>query len=406
MQQNYEVTFDHLQHSHFSGQTFFIKHGEKCLAVPSTRDFDPRMIRYHNHKGLYPAIVVDCDSESSSQLWYRSKHFIVNVDTNLCLGLLFEYGVLYEIVALQTCKDGFFDQTWYCTGNFIRDATNFSCLGARDLDEQARRRKRRETNGFATLDLGRDDIKSQKHSVKGGIQPRSVTSNDNIMKLVMEFCSPDNEGIKWTFFDPTGSVDHSEICSGNPYIARRCYPADMHPATLSGMKIVRCHGQGYFVAGFFHTFNFEDSNNRNDRNSGLISSLKCCIDSVSNGEQNSGGEEEECNQLKWWDGNTEGNQFLITKGWVFCPHGMYLKGMSFMTADYSVNKNIIVDVECCRPANGPLLYEHCYQEGTSQVVDTMVHACRLDGYYITGVERKNCNQDKIECEEVLTCCRG
>ncbi len=391
-----------MRHSHFSGDTFFIEDlaGQFCLAAPSTRDLDPRLIRYHDHQSLYLVVLVQCNRSSSNQLWYHSGHFLVNVDTLLCMGLVFEPGQADPKVVLQTCKEGFFDQTWYCaTGNRIMDATNVTCLTARQGDT-VKRRKRNEVpaqrSGLSQLSASNMNTKRQMRSA----------SNDVMRSVGLVHCSAAS---RWRLHDSNADDSHEDICSQDPYTTRRCYPANMHYAARHTGKYVRCNTPGYYVSGFFHTYNFENPSDRYDRNTGLVSAVKCCTSddasSSSSSSEESQGNREECRTIRWWD-DPFATTALISKGWVLCPRGMYLKGMSMTSSSNVENNNMIESIECCKSAGGPKVHRHCYQDGTVEVLDTTIHSCRLEGYFITGVERRNCNSDGVDCEEVLTCCRG
>jgi len=379
-------------HLEFTDRKFKIRDhtGSKCLATPPTRELDPRIIEYHHHHSLFPIVFMDCDAMATNQLWHKAKHALVNLDTRLCMGVVFEPGQSEGKVVLQTCMDGYMDQVWYCSGHLIKDYFNSSCLFS-GFPAGSKRRKREVQIDELPSDGGRNTSRPRRSAMEG---------------VTLRACNSESPLFQWTFADPDATQGedqgdfHRAVCSGDPYVPQRCYPADMRPATLAGEKHIRCNSPGYYVTGFTHTNDYEDISARYNHNKGLISAMSCCTDSISVPDPS---QSEICTLIKWWEDSS--NTVLISKGWVYCPRGMYMKGLILTTVPFKQTENVIDKIECCHAPTGELSYPDCYYDQTVEYIDSTNHGCREKGHYITAVIRTNCNYARMECNEILICCR-
>ena len=384
-------------HIDFADQKFKIRDhtGHRCLATPPAIELEPLVTNNDRHHGhLYPIVSVDCDTTTTSQLWHKSKHFIVNLDTRLCMGVVFEPGDYEGRVVLQTCKESrFMDQVWYCSGHFIKDFENSSCLSSQFPDGEKRKKREIPLAGLSSAEGRLGDYNLSR--------PRRNAMD----KVALKPCNSGSQHLYWTFSDPEVAQGvnqenfHRGVCTGNTYAPQRCYPANMRPATLVGEKQIRCDSLGYYVTGFSHTYLYETSKTSFNHNKGLVTAVSCCTDSTSVEDH----AHETCIQVKWWDDDS--NAAVSTKGWVYCPRGMYLKGLFLEYLPHKDSENVIDKIECCQTQSGVLSYPECYNDETVEYIDSTSHGCRKKGYYITGVLRKNCNNERMECNETLICCR-
>lgn len=430
------VTLPH-HHPAIPNDAFLIKNRDShtCLAPPHKRDLSSNPIDYHTHEALYPVVLVACDLQSHNQLWqWTTNNSLLHIATFLCLGALYENGE--SKLVLQTCKVGDFRQKWNCATNHIKEPETLQCItitavwgrkrrevgvdfmmesrvrqivptSSMESDDNLRELERelgdvvRELHDFREQRMQGNTINNAQSQTENNIDPR--------YNVILDFCQSSSDLQKWTIVDAEGDDNQSSICSRRlsqthnlPY----CYPSNMQSASsVSSLvsKWVLCSYSSYYVSGFYHTYNIEQYN---DRGGGLVSALKCCAGSfVFTGQENTPVQhgEEICEEKEWWE-RVEHNEILSTKGWFTCPRGMYLKGFLLSTRPYNQNENLIMRARCCRPAEGPEMYFNCYSDTTNRVLDTEVHACRMRGYHITGVVRKNCNYAGIYCDEILTCC--
>ena len=425
--------------------TFLIKNHEShtCLAPLSTRNNPANPINYNSHTALYPVVMVTCDIDSPNQHWqWIANGSLLHSATFLCLGV--HYGQQEAVLVLQTCKARDLDQKWNCATNHIKQPDTQSCIGALGVEgggggETSRRKKREDylwgnkirpnsletssenNNRLNALEIALEEVIHELHSLhkeKARENVAIVDSNvhsqvgDNLdtrYNTDFEFCLAINNLQKWTIVYSGGDDGQSSICSSQGagvHNLPRCYPSDMESASGASYMRLRwalCSHDGYYVSGFYHTSNVEGSGHRDN---GLISAVKCCAgDYVFTGQENTPVQqgEEKCEDLEWWQG-VEYSETIFTRGWFTCPRGMYLKGFLLSTQAYVRNENLIRIARCCRPVDGPEMFRNCYSDRVTRIMDTEVHECRLRGYHIVGVVRKNCGSMGQNCEETLTCC--
>lgn len=430
--------------------TFLIKNLEShtCLAPSSTRKMPSNPINYHSHEALYPLSLVTCDLASQNQQWqWTMNDSLLHIATFLCLGVHYERRE--PKLVLRTCKMGDLGQKWNCATNHIKQPDTWECITASAVEGGQGNRKRRKAHEGAveedslrenlirytalTSSVESDDqlrvveaelgeviqelqnLHKQREQVNSGSfnnnndRAQVEESVDTRYNTVFEFCVTASNLQKWTIVDSEGDDNQSSICSRSLSLIHNlpyCYPSDMESASGASHTRLRwasCSHSGYYVSGFYHTYNIEGYE---DREKGLISAIKCCAGNyVFTGHENTliPRGEEICEEREWWE-RMEHSDHLFTKGWFTCPRGMYLKGFLLSTQLYNHNENLIRTAKCCRPVDGPETYIHCYPDRAVKVIDTEVHACRMRGYHIVAVVRKNCDYSETDCEEILTCC--
>ena len=86
--------------------------------------------------------------------------------------------------------------------------------------------------------------------------------------------------------------------------------------------------------------------------------------------------------------------------WNNCPQGTFLQGL------YRSGDSKLYNIEygrCCKPANHPYWYGHCYEQDVTSSFDNQGTSKCNDGYFITGLYRGSC--DKLYCIEKFRCCK-
>ncbi|XP_032239144.2 uncharacterized protein LOC5513729 [Nematostella vectensis] len=96
----------------------------------------------------------------------------------------------------------------------------------------------------------------------------------------------------------------------------------------------------------------------------------------------------------WWSSFDRNNR------WNTCPNGYFLQGLD--RNDGQSLDNIEVG-KCCKPANHPHWYGHCYDQDVRASFDKEGTSKCRDGYFMTGLYRGNC--DEIYCIEMFKCCK-
>ncbi|EDO41900.1 predicted protein [Nematostella vectensis] len=96
----------------------------------------------------------------------------------------------------------------------------------------------------------------------------------------------------------------------------------------------------------------------------------------------------------WWSSFDRNNR------WNTCPNGYFLQGLD--RNDGQSLDNIEVG-KCCKPANHPHWYGHCYDQNVRASFDKEGTSKCRDGYFMTGLYRGNC--DEIYCIEMFKCCK-
>ncbi len=89
--------------------------------------------------------------------------------------------------------------------------------------------------------------------------------------------------------------------------------------------------------------------------------------------------------------------------WSFCPNGYFLNGL-YRTNGFNLHN--IEKAKCCKPANHPKFYEHCYPEYTGATFDNEGWTtCKKAGYYVAGVKRDGGPSDWLYNIEYFKCCK-
>ncbi|XP_048576422.1 uncharacterized protein LOC5514381 [Nematostella vectensis] len=101
-----------------------------------------------------------------------------------------------------------------------------------------------------------------------------------------------------------------------------------------------------------------------------------------------------CIMADWWSSFDRNNR------WNTCPNGYFLRGL-YRNDGQSLD-NIEVG-KCCKPANHPHWYGHCYDQDVRASFDKEGTSKCRDGYFMTGLYRGNC--DEIYCIEMFKCCK-
>ena len=341
-------------------------------------------------------------------------------------------------LVLRTCKNGDPSQNWNCAKNYIEQADASVCITATNsLSLRRKKSVKSQENRVGKSFLAQPEANYVKELAEelqavlresqsdGGYNNDFDVSTTSLgaarmesseYSLTFETCSLNNVYQKWSIVGFGGDMELSQdcstdrngkdsICSTNASKSHnipKCYAMDMKPhsvVTHSSSKWATCSHLGYYVTGFYHTFNVYRSNNKEN---GLISGIKCCAgEFVFTGEENTPQNEREvCHVVDWFSSRN----FLITSGWFICPKGSFLKGFLLSAREYIPAESLIKRVECCKPISSPLEYMHCYVDVATIVGDTGSHTCHLEGYHITSVYRKHCNDDGRECREEIICC--
>ena len=273
-----------------------------------------------------------CNLQSPSQQWqWTANDSLLHIATFLCLGVHYEQSE--PKLVLRTCKVTSLGQKWNCATNHIKQPDTLDCISAIAVGGRQRKRKDRDlhvecVNEHNLLNESRvrctamtssmesdDHLRELEEELGGVIQQLqnlseekirgisgSIKNNDynqaqveNIVdtryNTIVEFCQTANNLQKWTIVDTEGDDNLSSICSRRlddihnlPY----CYPSDMESASGASFTKFRwalCSHSGYYVSGFYHTYNIEGHDE--DREKGLISAIKCCAGNyVFTGQEN------------------------------------------------------------------------------------------------------------------------
>ncbi|XP_001639919.2 aerolysin [Nematostella vectensis] len=86
--------------------------------------------------------------------------------------------------------------------------------------------------------------------------------------------------------------------------------------------------------------------------------------------------------------------------WSTCPGGHFLQGL-YRSGDKWLHN--IEYGKCCKPANHPHWWGHCYNQDVGRSFDNVGTSKCNDGYFMTGVYRGSCN--KLYCIESFKCCK-
>ena len=82
------------------------------------------------------------------------------------------------------------------------------------------------------------------------------------------------------------------------------------------------------------------------------------------------------------------------------PQGYYLRGLYRSSDDWLHN---IEYGKCCKPANHPYWWGHCYEQSVLTSFDNKGTSKCNDGYFMTGLYRGGC--DRLYCIEKFKCCK-
>ena len=352
---------------------------------------------------------------------------------------------------LRTCKESDHTQRWNCAGNFIKQPDTEECV---TVDTQGRRAKRSLAstvisrlehkrsvlqNWLEDDTKGRDEMTELTRELESVIQElnklrgdaahrgldsmpqeammvasASVNDDINTYNTSSVRCQESNAHQVWSImdFNCEGTPDFTEyddtsICSGVALEGHKqspCYVVDMaHLSSLSNRQNVwaECTQAGYYVKGFYHTFNIH---NYNRWDSGMITGIQCCAGNfVFTGEHNVpvvDHSTDECFDAEWW----VTHRYLFTWGWFPCPPGQFLKGLQLSTRGSFKTEYVIKRGRCCKPRAASSSYLQCHKTVVERVADTGVHACQYDGFFVTTVEQSKCDFHDRQCKEEITCC--
>lgn len=239
-------------------------------------------------------------------------------------------------------------------------------------------------------------------------QDLDVVDTDYV--VAFESCEEEGPLLEWNAVGVSGEEEDlssaESICSKNwhnPLNFSQCYTLDM-----AALELVRhernewaiCSKTGYYVNGFYHTYNIEQGNRRH---SGLITGVKCCAGDhvlTNNAAAPLPNSEDVCYEMQWWPYSLS----IVQEGWFTCPRGMLLKGLLLSARKGVENESVIKSAKCCKSELGSEEYLNCYTVDSTSVGDTWVHACLSEGFQVAGMLRKNCNEYGEECAEEITCC--
>ncbi len=91
-----------------------------------------------------------------------------------------------------------------------------------------------------------------------------------------------------------------------------------------------------------------------------------------------------------------------SSNWSVCPEGYFLNGLYRSSGQ---NLHNIEKGKCCKPANHPKSYEHCYDEYIGKKFDKKGWTtCEKPGYYFTGVKPDG-KDDWLHNMEYFKCCK-
>lgn len=427
-------------------------------------------ISRHSHRALYLLVLKTCNVSSPIQHWeWTRRGSLLHKATFLCLAKFDNYGK--TALVLRTCKDNDNDQKVVCEEDTVR-FDNKTCLvtevviptinsvgGDDNTVAAGGHQSSMETLSLQKVGIIQELTSELEKVAKGSSDANDMTSRDKNAEMSMfdptvhvdsndeaktstststenqlpriEPCRNQDTHHQWTGVDDIGGGEASEngpICeryhTENPHSLHRprCYALDMENASRVyeyNPEWTLCGGSsggdssdvGYYVNGFFHTYN---KNRNNWRENGLLSGINCCTGyhySSSNGGSNSASSAasyppldnftEVCYDIEWW----HFRPFLVTRGWFTCPRGTFLKGFYLSSREFIPEENLVISARCCKPEVAAEEYLHCYVDLATSVADTMEHVCTREGYHIAGIFRKNCDaEDHRGCKEEITCC--
>ena len=397
-----------------------------CLGIAQTRD--PKDF-IHSHNALYSVTLLPCDPLSPTQRWIWSNNdTLQHLVTFLSLAT---YNIAdTKWLVLRTYKEHDEHQQWMCNGHYLEQMA-MKCNRIIIFpagNNKARIEKEPRSFGPSSLQdaIGRrsslDRVSAELESILDEVENRRVRSrrfdaegqqasaSSSYVVTYGDCNEVGGVGAEWSITGYVGEEvvsDGGSICSPantQSHKLRTCYTFDLEPlSNISHLKKewAKCSHPGYYVNGFYHTYNIHRGN---FNYSGIISGIRCCVgDYVSTPEPDgpateSGGEN--CHMMPWW----EYTDYIVHEGWFTCPPGMLLKAMK-LAKPYRRSYHIITLVECCRPKLAPKEYMSCYTTNTTSIAgDTWAHTCHLDGFQVAGLFRKHCDEYGLYCEEEITCC--
>ncbi|EDO47855.1 predicted protein [Nematostella vectensis] len=86
--------------------------------------------------------------------------------------------------------------------------------------------------------------------------------------------------------------------------------------------------------------------------------------------------------------------------WSTCPGGYFLQGF-YRSGDKWLHN--IEYGKCCKPANHPHAWGHCYEQSVESSFDSEGTSKCNDSYFMTGLYRGSC--DRLHCIEKFRCCK-
>lgn len=356
-----------------------------------------------------------CNTSSVSQRWkWTINDTLLHIGTFLCLANHTDQGT--PRLVLRTCKGRDQNQKWNCAGNFVMQPDSSQCVAAKQNTLPGLSKKSSTVDKLAMeIEEVFDELVEEagvSNDAKDGAiaKESSVDGNHNV---AFETCNRASLYQEWSVLGYEGKESNilddsvASICSASSTRSHnlpRCYELDMEAlssVTYENSRWATCTHTGYYISGFYHTYN-RNSNNLED--SGLISGIECCAGNhVFTGRESTPVEdlEEVCFETQWWSFG----DYLITKGWFTCPRGMFLKGLLLNSRRFYPEENVIERARCCKSRSSPVEYMHCYQARASSMANTGIHLCHLEGFQMIGIFRKNCNvNERGGCEEEITCC--
>lgn len=410
--------------------SFLIQNKETSSCLASTPERDPGEFSRYSHEVLYSISLVLCDSSSATQRWvWTDNNTLLHQATYLCLAIY--HDVDTKKLVLRTCKEFDLEQKWSCNGHYIEQVDSQECMRVMvSPSEKVHVEKKPRsvgqdslpdvsTMGSSVSDLTAElenEIELQAQSTHTGRteageqEAGGVDAVDTSHVVTFENCSEAGAHVEWNivgYVGEEGLGSDSSICSptaSQSHSLSTCYVLDMEPLSTVSFRTDEwavCSHPGYYVSGFYHTFNI---NFGNLNFTGLISGVKCCAGdymfTVEPGAPATEPGGDVCYEMTWWDYTT----YVVHEGWFTCPRGMLLKGLMLSAKPYQRDDNIIKWLRCCKPKLGPKEYTSCYTTNSTSVGDTWAHTCHLDGFQVAGLFRKNCNEYGIMCEEEITCC--
>lgn len=394
-------------------------------------------------------ILVTCNSSSQYQQWqWTNNGSLLHPATFLCLAKHNDNNV--HRLVLRTCKEEDQNQEWSCAGNFIDQPNSEECVTAtvnRNSQVGSSLTVQRGNKGSRSLAWNQSpntsetdpkaDLTAELESVLeelGHLQEEvtlmsslcginntreradvavEVITVDTKHNATFEVCNQTNSYQKWSIMSFNGqnttNNSNDSICSTNTTRSHNlphCYVMDTehHSMVTYGTDVwAACKLAGYYVKGFYHTYN-RNQDNRPD--TGLLSGIQCCAgDNVFTGEPDTSvvNKPDKCHDIPWWQFSSG---YLVANGygWFTCPRGMFLKGLLVSVRYFFPEETIIKKAKCCKTPTSAYEYMQCYTTIATSVADTGVHLCDLEGFLVTGVARRKCDSLGRRCTEEITCC--